>query len=65
MLIAWQMATIYLQVKPDKDEALEWLAKARAERNPYLLAAKVAPEFDPVRTDPRFQDLFRGMNFTD
>ncbi len=64
-LPGWQMATIYLAIKPDKDKAFEWLAKMREEKNPFMLALKVGPEFDPIRADPRFQELLRGMNFTD
>jgi len=47
----------------EKDRALAWLEKAYAERDPELGGLKVSPEFDPLRSDPRFQDLLRRMNF--
>jgi hypothetical protein len=52
-------------VQPDKDKAFEWLQKAYDERSPYLMAAKVAPDFDPVRSDPRFHQLLHHINFLD
>ena len=45
-----------------KDQALEWLEKAFAERETGLTFLKTWPEWDPVRDDPRFQDLLRRMN---
>lgn len=47
----------------DKDHAFEWLDKAYQERSPVLFAIKVDPSWDPLRSDPRFQDLLRRMNF--
>jgi hypothetical protein len=39
----------------DKDEAMNWLEKGYAERfNPGVL---IRPGFDPLRSDPRFQNL--------
>ncbi len=40
---------------------LTWLE--RAERNPLLLLAKTNPRLDPLRSDPRFQDLIRRIGF--
>jgi DNA-binding winged helix-turn-helix (wHTH) protein/TolB-like protein/tetratricopeptide (TPR) repeat protein len=61
----WQMALLYIQVQPDSDKAIEWLRKAYDQRNAWMMSAKVAPDFDPIRSDPRFQDLIRSMNFLD
>jgi TolB-like protein/DNA-binding winged helix-turn-helix (wHTH) protein len=47
----------------DKDHALEWLDKAYRERSSVLFSIKVDPTWDPLRSDPRFQDLLRRMNF--
>jgi serine/threonine protein kinase/tetratricopeptide (TPR) repeat protein len=48
----------------ENDQAFAWLDKAYSEREPqYLLTLKVSPLFDPLRSDPRFQDLLRRMNF--
>ena len=46
-----------------KDQAFAWLEKAYVERHPNLLGIKIAMVFDPLRSDPRFQDLLRRMNF--
>ena len=46
----------------DKDKAFEWLEKAYKERI-QLWNIKVIPDWDPLRDDPRFQDILRRMNF--
>jgi tetratricopeptide (TPR) repeat protein len=46
----------------EKTQAMDWLEKAYGERfNPSVL---MRPCFDPLRSDPRFQDLLRriGLN---
>ncbi len=48
----------------DKQQAFAWLEKAYEERDPWLgLTLKSEPGFDRLRSDPRFQDLVRRMNF--
>ena len=45
----------------DRDEAMNWLEKAYEERfNPGVL---LRPGFDPLRSDPRFEDLVHGIGF--
>jgi len=48
----------------EKDEAFEWLEKAFEEGGAMssLVGLKVDPAWDPLRDDPRFQDLLRRMN---
>jgi Tfp pilus assembly protein PilF len=48
----------------EKDKAFEWLEKGYEERaiGGPPVGIKVEPEFDPLRSDPRFQDLLRRMN---
>jgi len=46
-------------------EALDWLDKAAEDRSPQLVLLKVDPGLDPLRSDPRFQDLLRRMNFAE
>jgi tetratricopeptide (TPR) repeat protein len=43
----------------NKEEALADLEKAYAEHSSFLANLKVEPAFDPLRSDPRFQDLMR------
>jgi hypothetical protein len=43
----------------DKDQATVWLEKGSEERfNPGVL---LRPGFDPLRSDPRFQELVRRI----
>jgi tetratricopeptide (TPR) repeat protein len=55
------MATSYAGLG-QKDKAFEWLGKSYEERSPLLVWVKVIPDFDPLRSDPRFADLLRRMN---
>jgi TolB-like protein/Flp pilus assembly protein TadD len=41
----------------------EFLEKALEIRDTQLLANLIVPAADPVRSDPRFQDILRRMNF--
>jgi serine/threonine-protein kinase len=56
------MATIYIGLGQN-EEALTWLERAYEQRGSYLiLFLNVDPVYDPLRDDPRFQDLLRRMN---
>jgi hypothetical protein len=44
----------------NKDEALAWLQKAYEEHS-VALTSLVDPIYDPLRSDPRFQDLLRRV----
>ena len=48
----------------DKDQAMAWLEKAYEEHDSAMLQLRgdLSPS-DPLRSDPRFQDLLRRMNF--
>jgi TolB-like protein/Tfp pilus assembly protein PilF len=46
----------------DKERAIEWLEKAYSERDWGLPLIKTFPDFDDVRSDPRFSDLLKRMN---
>jgi TolB-like protein/DNA-binding winged helix-turn-helix (wHTH) protein/tetratricopeptide (TPR) repeat protein len=48
----------------DKEQALTWLERAYAEKDPYLFWLKVGPSYDPLRSEPRFQALMRKLNFS-
>src|ERR1700675_3255662 len=53
-----EIAVIYAALG-DRDQAMNWLEKGYQERfNPGVL---LRPGFDPLRSDPRFQDLVRRI----
>ncbi len=53
-----EVAIIYVGLN-DKNQAMAWLEKAYAERfSPWVL---MRPCFDPLRSDPAFQDLVRRI----
>src|SRR5271168_908561 len=55
---ASEIAVIYASLG-DKDQAMNWLEEGYQERfNPGVL---LRPGFDPLRADPRFQDLLRRI----
>ncbi len=56
------LAVAYLWLR-DHETALDRLQRAFERRDTYLVVAKVAPWFDPLRGHPRFQELLRRMNF--
>ena len=55
------LATVYAALG-DKDQTFARLNQAFDDRAFMLGFLKVDPEFDPLRTDPRFQELLRKMN---
>jgi serine/threonine protein kinase/TolB-like protein/Tfp pilus assembly protein PilF len=58
----YNIAQIYAGLG-EKDQALAWLERAFAERSTWMTYLKVDPGLDSLRSDPRFQDLLRRMNF--
>jgi DNA-binding winged helix-turn-helix (wHTH) protein/TolB-like protein/Tfp pilus assembly protein PilF len=61
-LSAFEMAEILAQLGA-KDRALEWLMKGHAQRHFMITYLKVAPNLDPLRSDPRFADLVARVGF--
>jgi TolB-like protein/DNA-binding winged helix-turn-helix (wHTH) protein/Tfp pilus assembly protein PilF len=58
---ASEIALIYIGLD-QKDQAMTWLEKAYGERfNPSVL---IRPCFDPLRSDPRFQDLLHRIGLS-
>ena len=41
----------------DKEAAFDWLEQAYEQRDPFIRDLKVFPALNPLRSDPRFQDL--------
>jgi serine/threonine protein kinase/Tfp pilus assembly protein PilF len=59
---SFYIALLYVALGGE-DQAFSWLEKAYDERHPSLVWLKMEPRADPLRPDPRFQDLLRRMNF--
>ena len=49
----------------ERARALDSLEKAYDQDANWLVSLKVDPFLADLRTDPRFQDLLRRMNFTE
>ena len=61
-VVADHIAGIYTALG-DRDSAFAWLNRAYADRSSDLVYLRVDPTFNRLRSDPRFQDLLRRMNF--
>ena len=47
------------------DQVFHWLEIDYQQRGPWMHWLRIAPHFADLRSDPRFQDLVRRMNFPD
>ena len=56
----FDIALIYTALG-DKDAAFAWLDKAMKDHSTWLVYSKWEPRLDPLRSDPRFQDLLRRI----
>ena len=52
------LVNVYLGLG-DKEQTFVWLEKAFQERSNYVAYLKVFPLLDPIRSDPRYNDLIR------
>jgi serine/threonine-protein kinase len=59
---AYSIAMVYAGLG-DKEQTIAWLRKGYEERNDDMVYMKIEPVLDPMRADPRFQDLIRGVDF--
>jgi len=58
----WALANDYVLVgMPDK--ALRTMFKSLPQHEPGLLQVRVDPDFDPIRSDPRYAELVRQIGF--
>jgi len=49
----------------ENDQAFAWLERAFKHRSTWLTYLKVEPQLDPLRSDPRFQNLLRRVGLPD
>ena len=61
-LTAYGVARVYVTLG-ETNQAFHWLETAYRERDNWMLLLKVDPSLDALRSDPRFQDLLRRMDF--
>jgi TolB-like protein/DNA-binding winged helix-turn-helix (wHTH) protein/Flp pilus assembly protein TadD len=57
---AWEFALIHAGLG-QRDAAIHWLEQAFHDHSTWMLHLKVDPRLDPLRTDPRFQELARRV----
>jgi TolB-like protein/DNA-binding winged helix-turn-helix (wHTH) protein len=51
----------YGMLKGDHSIALEWLEKSYQHHDYWMLFINVDPEYDPIRSDPRFQSIVHRL----
>jgi hypothetical protein len=54
------IANVYVALG-QTENAFEWLERAYEQREYILTTLNVSPAFDPIRGDPRFEDLLRRV----
>ncbi len=59
------LTIVVYTVLGEHDQAFEWLERAVTERSSSVFHLKVSPLVDSLRSDPRFDELLRRMNFPD
>ncbi len=58
----YEIASLHARVG-EKDQVFVWLEKAFQERDSRIVALRVEPVFESLRSDPRFQDLVKRIGF--
>jgi len=56
------VAIVYVGLE-DREQAFHWLERAYNEQNTELTFLRVDPRLDPLRDDPRFQELLKKVGF--
>jgi serine/threonine-protein kinase len=57
------VSTVFVGLR-DHDRAFEWLEKGYQVRDSNILRLKAIPEFEPLRSDPRFAELIRRVGLS-
>jgi len=63
LIVDYRVAAVHLALG-DKNQAIEWLKKSYDDRENWMNQLKVDPVMDPLRSDPRFQELMRKLHFS-
>jgi len=58
--LAAHIAYVYMGLD-DRDRAFEWLERAYSQKDSDLILLRVGPEYEFLRSDPRYSDLLRRM----
>ena len=58
----YEIAMMYAHLG-NASQVMTWLEKAYQQHDWQMQQLKILPEWDPIRSDPRFQALLRKMNF--
>ncbi len=61
-VLASRVALIYAHAE-EIDSAIEWLEKAYTNREPLMVYLNNDFQWDPLRSDPRFQKIISRLNF--
>jgi len=56
----YDLARIYFQLG-DNDQGFAWLERAYEDRDDLITGIKISPEFDNVRSDPRFKAMLKKV----
>jgi tetratricopeptide (TPR) repeat protein len=56
-----KLAALYAQLG-DKDAAFSELKAAIDQRDPFVIWLKIEPQYDSLRSDPRYRDLLLELN---
>ena len=59
----YDIAVIYAGLQ-EKEPALKYLEMAYVDKSGWMIWMRVDPRFDPIRGDPRYQDILRRMHLT-
>ncbi len=60
----YEIALTY-SILSNKDKAFEWLEKCYQRHGTNMLGLKIEPDFNPIRSDPRFKDLLKRVGFSE
>ena len=58
---SYGVSLIYIALG-DNQSAFQWLERAYQDRDENFIHLKVDPRLDPIRGEPRFQELLRRLN---